>query len=71
MVTSNSRCDCCGFPTQSQAGDDCPHCGYPIDPTKEEQFLKASLRDLQRVVMHGGPRITITQLIERYQQRLL
>ncbi|HWS83016.1 MAG TPA: hypothetical protein VN207_02020, partial [Ktedonobacteraceae bacterium] len=71
MVTSNSHCDCCGYPTQSQVEDDCPHCGYPIDPTKEEQFLKASLRDLQRVVMHGGPRITITQLIEKYQQRLL
>jgi hypothetical protein len=70
MITSNSRCDCCGFSVQPQAGDDCPHCGYPIDPAKEEQFLESSLRYLQRVAMHGGPNITVTQLIKRYQQRL-
>ena len=46
-ITSNSRCDCCGFSTQSQTGDDCPRCGYPIDPAKEEHFLEDSLRDLQ------------------------
>src|SRR5579859_1025396 len=70
MAISNSRCDCCGFPTQSLAADDCPRCGYPIDPTKEEQFLKASLRDLQRVAMYGGIGVTVTQLIARYQRRL-
>jgi hypothetical protein len=69
-ITSNSRCDCCGFSAQSQAGDDCPRCGYPIDLAKEEQFLEASLRDLQRMAIYGGPGITVTQLIKRYQQRL-
>ncbi len=70
-ITPNSRCDCCGFSAQSQAGDDCPRCGYPIDPAKEEQFLESSLRYLQRVAMHGDPGITVTQLIKRYQQRLI
>ena len=41
-MTSNSRCDCCGFSTQSQTRNDCPRCGYPIDPAKEEQFLAAA-----------------------------
>src|SRR6266480_3431311 len=70
MVTSNSRCDCCGLSTQSLAADDCPRCGYPTDPAKEEQFLQASLRDLQRVAMYGGTRVTVAQLITKYQQRL-
>jgi len=34
MATSNPRCNCCGFFIQPQAEDDCPYCGYPIDPAE-------------------------------------
>ncbi|HEY4035774.1 MAG TPA: hypothetical protein VGL94_17595 [Ktedonobacteraceae bacterium] len=70
MVAANSCCDRCGSAILSQAGDYCPCCGYPIDPATEEQFLKTSLRHLECVVMYG-PDLTVTQLIAKYQQRLL
>ncbi len=71
MIISDSRCDRCGCSTQSQTGDYCLHCGYPIDPATEEEFLKASLRYLERVALYGGASLTITQLIVRYRQRQL
>jgi hypothetical protein len=41
-----------------------------MDSTKEEHFLRAALRDLRRVAAHGGARMSVADLIERYQVRL-
>ncbi|HET9921681.1 MAG TPA: hypothetical protein VFQ30_17700 [Ktedonobacteraceae bacterium] len=64
------HCDCCGLPIRPDAGEDCPRCHYPIDIQKEQHFLETSLRDLQRVAQYGGAKLTVTDLIRRYQSRL-
>lgn len=65
------HCDCCGLSIASTTpGEDCPRCGYPVDSTKEEHFLRTSLRDLWRVATHGGANMSVTDLIKRYQTRL-
>jgi hypothetical protein len=63
-------CDCCGLPITPGSGEDCPRCNYPINRTKEEHFLESSLRDLQRVAVHGGANVTVSGLIARYKTRL-
>ncbi|HEY5005696.1 MAG TPA: hypothetical protein VII61_21215, partial [Ktedonobacteraceae bacterium] len=70
IPTSLLYCDCCGFSITREIGDDCPRCGYPLNPEKEEQFLASSLLSLKRVATYGGANITIAQLIERYRLRL-
>lgn len=66
------RCNCCGQPlSDTSVGENCLHCGYPIDVQKEERFLEASLYDLQRVATYGGANITVNALIHRYRDRLL
>jgi hypothetical protein len=62
-------CDCCGLPIRPDFGEDCPRCHYPLSLVKEELFLEASLRDLQRVANHGGANLTISGLIGRYRIR--
>ena len=64
------HCDCCGLAIDTQAGEDCPRCNYPISPPKEKQFLAASIRHLQRVATYEGANITVVGLIRRYQARL-
>src|SRR5436305_10635442 len=63
-------CDCCGLPIKPGPGEDCPRCNYPISRIKEEYFLESSLRDLQRVAVHGGANVTVGNLIARYRTRL-
>lgn len=70
MQTPLSHCDCCGLPISSYSEEDCPRCGYPVNVSKEEQFLTLSIRDLQRVATYGGANLTVTGLIRRYQARL-
>ena len=65
-----SHCDCCGLPVAREAGEDCPRCHYPIALQKEERFLAASIRDLQRVAEHGGAKLSVADLLRRYQMRL-
>ncbi|HZU70391.1 MAG TPA: hypothetical protein VFA09_24180 [Ktedonobacteraceae bacterium] len=67
---SVSHCDSCGLTINPQAGENCPRCGYPVDPSKEEQFLEAAIHDLQRVARYGGANLTVAGLIQRYQSRL-
>src|SRR5256885_5693419 len=64
-------CNCCGLPLSGMPVDgNCPRCGYPVDPLKEERFLRESVRDLQRVVAYGGAAMTVVGLMQRYQSRL-
>ncbi|HET8909851.1 MAG TPA: hypothetical protein VFN23_00205, partial [Ktedonobacteraceae bacterium] len=63
-------CNCCGLSIRPGLGEDCPRCHYPLNPSKEEQFLRASLQDLQRVAAYGGANITVSNLISRYHARL-
>jgi hypothetical protein len=63
-------CDCCGLPVKPDSTEYCPRCHYPLSLVKEELFLEASLRDLQRVAYHGGANLTISALIHRYRIRL-
>ncbi|HLZ80907.1 MAG TPA: hypothetical protein VKP04_04685, partial [Ktedonobacteraceae bacterium] len=63
-------CDSCGLPIRPDFGEDCPRCHYPLSLVKEELFLEASLRDLQRVAYYGGANLTISGLIGRYRMRL-
>src|SRR5579883_1964150 len=65
-----ARCDCCGTLIKGEQGPDCPRCGYPIERSKEEQFLRLSIESLQRVAAYGGAQMTVSQLTTRYQQRL-
>ncbi len=67
---SEPRCNCCGMPAHPEMGADCQHCGYPIHSAKEATFLAESLSNLRRVARYGGANTTVTQLIDRYQQRL-
>ncbi len=64
------RCDCCGMLAHPEMGADCQHCGYPINSAKEATILAESLSNLRRVAKYGGANTTVTQLIDRYQQRL-
>lgn len=64
------RCDCCGLPISPQFGEDCPRCNYPINVSKEERYLASAIRDLQRVIDHGGGNLTIAGLASRYMARL-
>ena len=64
------RCDCCGTSINSQAGNFCPRCGYPVNMSQEEHFLEESIRNLQRVATYGGAQATVTSLLQRYQARL-
>src|SRR6185437_4002895 len=66
---SLSYCDCCGLQISTMQAD-CPRCGYPVDASREESFLRHAIGDLQRIVTYGGASLTITQLIQRYQARL-
>ena len=70
IPTSLTYCDSCGLPIIRTIGDDCPRCGYPINASKEEQFLKSSLLTLERVATYGGANITVSQLIQRFRGRL-
>src|SRR5579859_8203296 len=63
-------CDSCGLPIRPDFGEYCPRCHYPLSLVKEELFLEASLRDLQRVAYYGGANLTISGLIGRYRMRL-
>ena len=65
-----SHCDSCGLAVNLQVGENCPRCGYPVSQPKEERFLEAAIRDLQRVATYGGANLTVTDLIYRYQSRL-
>ncbi len=71
ISTSLPYCDCCGLIISGGIGDDCPRCGYPINASKEEQFLTSSLVTLERVVTYGGANITVPQLILRFRRRLI
>lgn len=71
QTPSLPRCDCCGLSiVHVQVGEFCPQCHYPITVEKEEQFLEASLCDLQRAAHYGGTNLTVGDLIRRYQTRL-
>ena len=63
------HCDCCGLPIAREAGEDCPRCQYPIALQKEQRFLAASIRDLQRVAEHGGAQLSVADLLRRYKLR--
>jgi hypothetical protein len=64
------RCDCCGLPVATQSGDNCPRCNYPINASKEKNFLIATIENLQRVITYGGANMTVAGLVHRYQGRL-
>ena len=64
-----SHCDFCGL-LIDQAVEDCPLCHYPVDPGKEERFLLSAINDLERVVMYGGSKLRVIDLLTRYQSRL-
>lgn len=68
--TPTLYCDCCGLAINTQAGEDCPRCNYPIGASKEERFLESALHDLRRVAAYGGANVTVAGLISRYQARL-
>ena len=67
---SMSHCDSCGLLIDLRSGENCPRCGYPVSPPKEEQFLEAAIRDLQRIATYGGANLTVAGLIQRYSSRL-
>ncbi|GCE16853.1 hypothetical protein [Dictyobacter kobayashii] len=69
MQLHASRCDCCGLPIPGSE-DECPRCGYPVELSKEKQYLRGTIRNLARVATHGGAAITVTDLLSRYQRRL-
>src|SRR6266487_628012 len=64
------RCDCCGLSVDPQTTENCPRCNYPVNPDKEELFLRSSIHDLQRVSTYGGDNLKVDELIRRYQFRL-
>src|SRR5690242_16960046 len=64
-----SRCDCCGSPGYGSENE-CLHCGYPMEFSREKAFLIGSIKNLTRVATHGGTKITVSDLISRYQSRL-
>src|SRR5437879_1842219 len=69
MQLHASRCDCCGLPISGN-GATCPRCGYPVEFTKEKQFLIGAVGDLARVATYGGAAMTVSNLLIRYQSRL-
>ena len=70
IQTPIQRCDCCGWPVNTQSGDNCPRCDYPINASKEKNFLIAAIDHLQRVITYGGANMTVAGLMQRYQARL-
>src|SRR5215467_12355139 len=70
IQTPTPRCDCCGLPVATQSVENCPRCNYPIDVTKEKNFLIATIGNLQRVITYGGGNMTVAGLVHRYQARL-
>src|SRR5260221_7465226 len=70
IQTPIQRCDCCGLPVDTRSGDNCPRCDYPINASKEKNFLIATIENLQRVITYGGANITVAGLVHRYQARL-
>lgn len=63
------HCNGCGLAID-QAGEDCPRCHYPLNPTKEQQFLVASINDLQRIATYGGAKLRVVDLLKLYRSRL-
>ncbi|GLV56541.1 hypothetical protein KDH_33810 [Dictyobacter sp. S3.2.2.5] len=45
-------------------------CGYPMDLAREKAFLSRAIGELARVATHGGAKITVSDLISRYERRL-
>ncbi|GCE03151.1 hypothetical protein KDAU_04800 [Dictyobacter aurantiacus] len=45
-------------------------CGYPMELVKEKAFLSRAIGELARVAIHGGAKITVSDLISRYERRL-
>src|SRR5260221_9779694 len=70
IQTPIQRCNCCGWPVATQSGDNCPRCNYPINSSKEKNFLIATIGNLQRVITYGGANMTVPGLVHRYQARL-
>src|SRR6266704_2866965 len=70
IQTPIQRCNCCGLPVATQSGDNCPRCNYPINASKEKNFLIATIGNLQRVITYGGANMTVPGLVHRYQARL-
>ena len=70
IQTPLQRCNCCGLPVATQSGDNCPRCNYPINASKEKNFLIATIGNLQRVITYGGANMTVPGLVHRYQARL-
>jgi hypothetical protein len=70
IQTPIQRCDCCGLPVNTQSGENCPKCNYPIAVSKEINFLIATIGNLQRVITYGGANMTVAGLVHRYQARL-
>src|SRR5690348_16856320 len=63
-------CNCCELPLGLSTGKNCQRCGYPLDPLKEEQFLKDFVQNLERAALYGGEYIPVITLVARYQRRL-
>ncbi len=64
------QCYRCGLPVDSPAVGYCPRCAYPLDPLKEEQFLREFVQNLEQAALYGGEYLPVVTLIARYQRRL-
>jgi hypothetical protein len=64
------RCDCCGLVVDHTRDEICPTCQYPVNPEKEQAFLEASIRDLQRAMRFSKATISVAHLVTHYTERL-
>src|SRR5437879_2183334 len=58
------HCGCCGLLIPTQQTGSCPRCKYPLDASKEERFLAASLPVLQQVADDGATEFSLAAVLK-------